>query len=91
MQGQFEFFLRTGEKCQSHVSVLWEAVAFALILFGRRPTITVAWGNAPGLAPRMDLLAEGHIHPGECDTLNMAFGQNVSCRLCFLGLCPRLR
>jgi hypothetical protein len=59
-------------------------------LFGRRPPITVAWGNAPGLAPRIHLLAEGHIHAGGCDTLKMAFGQNVSYRLCFLGLRPRL-
>ncbi len=25
------------------------------ILFGRRPPITVAWGNAPGLTPRASL------------------------------------
>ncbi len=62
-----------------------------MILFGRRPPITVAWDNAPGLAPRMHVLAEGLIHAGGCDTLNMAFGQNVSCRLRFLGLRPRLR
>ncbi len=26
-----------------------------LILFGRRPPLTVGWGNAPGLAPRASL------------------------------------
>ncbi len=33
-------------------------------LFGRRPSITVAWGNAPGIEQPSHGLAEGHVHPG---------------------------
>ena len=30
---------------------------------GRRPCVTVAWGNAPGRGTNMNRLAESHIHP----------------------------
>jgi hypothetical protein len=30
--------------------------------FGRRPVVTVAWGNAPGYGCSLNDLAEGHAH-----------------------------
>ena len=33
-------------------------------LFGRRPSFTVAWGNAPGIEEPSHGLTEGHVHPG---------------------------
>ena len=34
----------------------------ALFLFGQRPSVTVAWGIAPGRLINKVILAEGHIH-----------------------------
>ena len=34
------------------------------VYFGRRPSFTVAWGNAPGMFIQMRPLAEGHIQRG---------------------------
>ena len=34
------------------------------VRFGRRPSFTVAWGNAPGMIIRIRRLAEGHIQCG---------------------------
>jgi len=47
------------------------------ICFGRRPAITVAWGNAPGIRDANVALAEGHIHPDARTNMNMAVGQMV--------------
>ena len=46
-------------------------------LFGRRPPVTVAWGNAPGICPDQRVMAEGHVQ-NRPPRLNMAFGQETT-------------
>jgi hypothetical protein len=42
-----------------------------------KASIIVAWGETPGNSNEMHVLAEGHIHIGTVDDVNMAFGQTI--------------
>jgi hypothetical protein len=42
-----------------------------------KASITVAWGETPGNSNETHVLAEGHIHIGTVDDVNMAFGQSI--------------